>query len=417
MGSEYDAYGSAMGMSHSVFLPGPGSSRSFARNAILEVTRPTRGMDGRKQDAFSLKMMRPARAAMPPGSPARKGSLVLLPITLAVDTGLAKRLSSLLPAAAAPAEARRNPAPHLGRPLSPREAAASASDELTLELEMRCAKVTTRLHFIKAGSNDTPLAEYLELSPAVVAASGGEDGWQMKFRNWAPSADGTAGGYQLGGFVCEQRVDLCQNRGEPTLLCRLGGELRSASGVAIAPAKLRFELANPASKGRLKEVTITICGEGKLGLMFHKGRVPLEVTHVNPAGLAAQIDSDGDQITEGMTLLRVGDVHVPPSYEKAVQMVKEAHEAGGVDSPFDLTFLERSIPVPGIGRLSTVGARAEMAGQSDGAASAVVRLPFNDRPISDRSIIRSIGLSGSLFSDASGIRFVCCRAWHCRSLR
>lgn len=40
--------------------------------------------------------------------------------------------------------------------------------------------------------------------------------------------------------------------------------------------------------------------------------MPLEVTHVNPAGLAAQVDDDGDQIEEGMTLLRVDDVHVPP---------------------------------------------------------------------------------------------------------
>lgn len=48
MGQDVSGYGSAMGMTQSVFLPG---GRSFARNAILEVTLPPR-TDGRKQVCF-----------------------------------------------------------------------------------------------------------------------------------------------------------------------------------------------------------------------------------------------------------------------------------------------------------------------------------------------------------------------------
>jgi hypothetical protein len=35
----------------------------------------------------------------------------------------------------------------------------------------------------------------------------------------------------------------------------------------------------------VEEVTITLAGEGKLGLMFHKGRVPLEVRLLHNAGI------------------------------------------------------------------------------------------------------------------------------------
>ena len=70
-----------------------------------------------------------------------------------------------------------------------------------------------------------------------------------------------------------------------------------------------------ATAGRTKtvtrEVTITISGEGKLGLVFKKGRVPLEVTQINPQGLAARVDQDGDQIQVGMTLVRVNKTPVP----------------------------------------------------------------------------------------------------------
>jgi hypothetical protein len=42
------------------------------------------------------------------------------------------------------------------------------------------------------------------------------------------------------------------------------------------------------------------------------------VTHINPAGLAAKVDSDGEKVELGMTLVKVNDVHVPPHYGESV---------------------------------------------------------------------------------------------------
>ena len=89
-------------------------------------------------------------------------------------------------------------------------ASASASDELALELEVRCAKVTARLHFLMAGSDATPLSEYIELSPQAAARSeadsGGVDGWLLKFRSWASSSLG-GGGYQVR--FCIKKDEFC----------------------------------------------------------------------------------------------------------------------------------------------------------------------------------------------------------------
>eukprot|EP01046_Picozoa_sp_COSAG06_P035713 COSAG06_NODE_3865_length_4800_cov_4.083280_3_plen_1350_part_00 len=261
-----DGFGSGMAMgmgshmSQSVFLPGPGSTRTFARNAISELARPS--VNGRKQNAFSLRMLYPTRQANVGGTalPARKGSLALAPITLAIDTGLGKRLSALFPAD----EGSRTRPTAVEPPAVGSGAGHDDADAPGLEMTIECPKVTARLHFMMPDSETTPLSEYLELGPAASPSPSGAEGWRLTFRSWSASAI-SAGGHQLAASVCEQQLRLCQNRGEPALLCEVGG---TTTDIA---ARLELELAVPASRGTL-ERTIPVPGFGHRGAEEEEGR-------------------------------------------------------------------------------------------------------------------------------------------------
>ena len=49
------------------------------------------------------------------------------------------------------------------------------------------------------------------------------------------------------------------------------------------------------------------------------------MTHINPAGLAAKVDSNGEKVELGMTLVKVNDVHVPPHYGESVLLRADFH--------------------------------------------------------------------------------------------
>eukprot|EP01043_Picozoa_sp_COSAG02_P044138 COSAG02_NODE_3910_length_6056_cov_3.352694_6_plen_116_part_00 len=48
------------------------------------------------------------------------------------------------------------------------------------------------------------------------------------------------------------------------------------------------------SHAHRRPVTVTIEGDGKLGLVFAKGKVPLRIQRINPNGLAAQVRTSQD---------------------------------------------------------------------------------------------------------------------------
>ena len=245
---------------------------------------------------LSLWLLRPAHQSAA-GSrtqkkPRQKGVLKLSPITLAIDTGFADRLGTLLPA-----DYAERPRTRLEPPDVAGSPGTDNADPPALELSIECPNVTARLHFVMSCTSTTPLSEYLEIGPAVPDSVG----WRLMFRSWTATAE-APGGTQLAGAICEQELRLCENHGGTALLCKFGGEIKKFGGVLTEAApRLRFEFAAPAWRGKLKR-QFPVPGLGNMGAA-HSGLLDL-----SRARATARLDEAALAVNIAVSMVAVGEL-------------------------------------------------------------------------------------------------------------